>query len=66
MTVQIMASTYNASAFVTKVNNALKAIRTVLETNKTPQFPADVEHTYEDKFLLVQLLSNAAVAAQCL
>eukprot|EP01127_Copromyxa_protea_P012735 TRINITY_DN3339_c0_g1_i2.p1 TRINITY_DN3339_c0_g1~~TRINITY_DN3339_c0_g1_i2.p1 ORF type:complete len:347 (+),score=85.66 TRINITY_DN3339_c0_g1_i2:34-1041(+) len=55
---------YDLYAFRTKVQKALRDIATVLETNKRPQFPRDVPHTYDDKYLLAQLLTNSAVAAQ--
>lgn len=59
-----LMSRYSEGVFATKVANALKAIRTVLENAKTPVLPAEVSHTYDDKYILVQLLTNTAVASQ--
>ena len=61
-----MSSAFSYVAFQTKVQNALGAIRTVLENHKNPLPAADASHTYDDKYLLVQLLTNCAIAAQCM
>lgn len=49
--------------FRAQVDAALAAIRTVLDTTRNPQYPADVAHAYTDKYLLAEFLTNTALAA---
>jgi hypothetical protein len=45
------------------VNKALKAVETILETTRHPVLPEDADHTYEDKFALVEVMTNTAIAS---
>jgi len=46
-----------------KVDAALKQVSKVLDTSRNPQHPADVPHSYADKFQVVELCSQATVAS---
>jgi hypothetical protein len=52
------------SRFRAQVDKALTSVRTILENNRVPQYPADVPHRYDDKYGLAEFLTNTAVAAQ--
>lgn len=39
-------------------------MKTVLENNRNPQYPSEVHHKYNDKFTMVEFLSNTALASQ--
>ncbi|CAE7683490.1 TRPT1 [Symbiodinium sp. CCMP2592] len=43
---------------------ALERVRVILDATKDPQAAGDVHHQYEDKYLLVEGVTNAAVASQ--
>ena len=52
--------------FRRKVNSALAKVQSLLEHAKSPRrilLPADVDHKYDDKFLLAEFITNLAVAA---
>eukprot|EP01094_Clydonella_sp_ATCC50884_P009528 TRINITY_DN1905_c0_g1_i5.p1 TRINITY_DN1905_c0_g1~~TRINITY_DN1905_c0_g1_i5.p1 ORF type:complete len:921 (-),score=379.83 TRINITY_DN1905_c0_g1_i5:157-2886(-) len=55
---------FDQHRFQAKVDAALARIRTVLEVNRTPKLAASVQHEYEDKYLLAEFLTNAALATQ--
>ena len=59
---------YDEHEFKTRVDAALKRIRTILENTRNPQYPADVPHRYDDKYLLAEVLTRVATASllQCL
>ncbi|MCW5801810.1 MAG: hypothetical protein KIT31_05440 [Deltaproteobacteria bacterium] len=59
---------YDEIAFRTRVDAALQRIRTVLDNTRNPQYPADVPHRYDDKYLLAELVTRVATASvlQCL
>jgi hypothetical protein len=59
---------YNESEFRARVDAALNQIRTILDTTRNPQYPADVPHQYDDKYTLTEFLTRTTVAAllQCL
>eukprot|EP01124_Arcella_intermedia_P006206 TRINITY_DN13647_c0_g1_i7.p1 TRINITY_DN13647_c0_g1~~TRINITY_DN13647_c0_g1_i7.p1 ORF type:complete len:132 (+),score=27.76 TRINITY_DN13647_c0_g1_i7:59-454(+) len=50
--------------FKGKVGKALEEVRRILEVERCPLVPGEVEHTYEDKYLLAELLVRTALAAQ--
>lgn len=52
--------------FRTRVDKALDSVRRVLDTTRNPELPADVQHTYDDKYTLVNLTTNTALAATAL
>jgi hypothetical protein len=59
---------YSEHELRTKVDAALRRIRSVLENTRNPQYPADVPHRYEDKYLLAEVQTRVATASllQCL
>lgn len=59
---------YDDSAFKARVDAALRRVRTVLDNTRHPQYPADVPHRYDDKYLLAEFVTRIAVASwlQCL
>jgi hypothetical protein len=60
----LMASgSYSEYAFRQTLNRALEKVKTVLENTKYPQHAADVPHTYNDKYLLAEFLTNTSIAA---
>jgi hypothetical protein len=51
--------------FAKQISKALSAARRVLATNKAPTSSLEaVNHTYEDKYILAELLTNSALASQ--
>src|SRR3954465_5338596 len=59
---------YDETALRARVDAALRRIRAVLDNTRNPQYPADVSHRYDDKYLLAELVTRTAVASfvQCL
>ncbi len=59
---------YDENAFKSRVDAALRRIRAVLDNTRNPQYPADVPHRYDDKYLLAELVTRTAIASfvQCL
>lgn len=57
-------SELNESQFRARVDEALKVVARVLENNRHPKFPEDVQHQYEDKYMLAEFVTNTALAAQ--
>lgn len=59
-----MARYMEVEAFKAKVQKAMDRVKIVLHSEKVPQFAADVHHRYEDKYLLAERMTNAALASQ--
>ena len=55
--------TFDESTFREKVQRALQTVRKVLDNTKSFQLPAECSHQYEDKYLLAENVTNAALAA---
>lgn len=49
-------------SFRAEVEAALEQLRRILDEERHPQYPADVAHEYEDKYLLSELATKAATA----
>jgi len=49
-------------SFRAEVEAALEQLRRILDEERHPQYPADVAHVYEDKYLLSELATKAATA----
>ena len=47
-----------------KVQRAIKEVRKILDATRQPQHVADAEHTYDDKYAVVENVTQAALAAQ--
>jgi len=45
-----------------QVEQALRSIRSVLNSTRRPQYPADVPHVYDDKYLLAEFATKAAAS----
>lgn len=54
---------YNEFEFRRTLDRALEKVKTVLENTKFPQHAANVPHTYNDKYLLAEFLTNTFIAA---
>jgi hypothetical protein len=54
---------YHEHELRSRVDAALRRIRTVLDNTRNPQYPADVPHKYDDKYLLAEFLTRVSVAA---
>lgn len=56
-------ASYNEAAFRARVDAALNQVRTLLENSRSPQYPSEVPHKYEDKYFLADSLTNSAINA---
>jgi hypothetical protein len=56
-------NSFSEYTFRAKVDDALDTVRKILDTTKHPARPADVPHTYDDKYGLVEQASKAAIVA---
>jgi hypothetical protein len=54
---------FNEARFRQSVDAALNRVKTILDNTRAPQYPADVPHEYEDKYLLVESLTNSTIVA---
>jgi len=54
---------FNEHAFKRKVDEAMKQVRTVLDTTKNPRYPDSVSHTYEDKYTLAETATQSAISS---
>lgn len=59
-----MQDSYEESRFQRQVDSALDKARTLLANTRQPNYPDQVFHKYEDKYVLVDLLTNTALAAE--
>ena len=53
---------YDDSIFLSQVESALQEVRKVLEVTRKPEYPHDVAHEYNDKFLLCEFLVQLGLA----
>ena len=51
---------FDEASFRAQVDKALKAAKTVLDVNRTPELAEDVGHSYADKYTLVEMITRAA------
>jgi hypothetical protein len=56
-------NSFSEYTFRAKVDDALDTVRKILDTTKHPARPADVPHTYDDKYGLVEQATKAAIVA---
>ena len=52
---------FNEGEFRGRVDKCVSRARTILENHKHPQYPGEVEHTYDDKFLLAEVVVGLGV-----
>jgi len=55
---------YTEYRFKQQLDSALNSIRRILDTTRNPEQPSDVSHAYDDKYTLVELMTNTTLAAQ--
>jgi hypothetical protein len=53
--------TLSAIRFLMRVDSAMAEVRRLLDQQRTPELPAQIDHTYSDKFQLVEFLVRAAI-----
>ena len=49
--------------FRSQVQRSLDAVKRILHVNRKPIFAADVQHQYQDKYILTEMLSNMAIVS---
>jgi hypothetical protein len=54
-------SSFNISDFRRRVDNALVSVKTIIENNRQPKLASEVQHEYDDKYLLAQFLTNTGL-----
>ena len=57
-------SSFSALQVKREIDAAVVVVRKSLDATRNPQHPAEVPHTYDDKFRVVELASRAALAVQ--
>ena len=55
---------YQEYRFKEQLDAAMKSIRRILDTTRNPEQPSDVQHVYDDKYTLVEFMTNMALAAE--
>lgn len=55
---------YQESTFLSKVDSALRSIKTILENTREPLLAENVTHSYQDKYSLAEFLANTSLSAQ--
>ncbi|CAM9738306.1 unnamed protein product [Chrysoparadoxa australica] len=58
-----MSSTFAEARFKQRVTEAVAKVKTLLQNTRRPQYPADVQHKYIDKYLLVERLGALSIEA---
>mmetsp|Transcript_43764 Transcript_43764/g.103411 ORF Transcript_43764/g.103411 Transcript_43764/m.103411 type:complete len:974 (+) Transcript_43764:105-3026(+) len=59
-----MQRRFDMAVFEARLKEALKQVELVLHAEKHPNSAAEVHHKYDDKYLLVECMTNSAVASQ--
>ena len=54
---------FDEVGFRSKMDKGLSKARTILENHKHPMYPADVEHVYNDKFLLAEVVVGLGICS---
>lgn len=54
---------FNEVIFKSRVTLALEQVKKILDNTRTPDYPSEVQHEYEDKYLLSEFLANTTIAA---
>ena len=58
-----MTHEMNSHLFKVKIKSALSKVRQLLHEEKEPKIPDEVDHSYEDKYRLAEMLTSAAVSS---
>lgn len=56
--------TYDEARMQSQFGAALATVKQILNTTRHPEFAVDVPHTYQDKYLLAEFLTNTAIVAE--
>lgn len=56
-------SSFSLSTFTSRVDAAQAVVRTILDNSKEVAKPSDVQHAYDDKYLLAEFLVNSSIQA---
>jgi hypothetical protein len=54
---------YDTENFRAKVGQALEKVRTILDVSRSTELPSEVDHKYDDKYLLAEFLTSASMTA---
>ncbi len=54
---------FDEGRFRAAVDRALLAARTVLDNERSPKLPEDRPHSYDDKYIVVDVVTNVALSA---
>jgi len=54
---------FNEYKFRTQIDKALKSMETILENTKKPTLLGEIDHTYQDKYALVEFVANSGIAS---
>jgi len=54
--------TFQEHVFRVRVDKALSKVKTILDNTRNPQYPTDVHHEYEDKYILSEVLATSTIA----
>ena len=60
----ILVSNLVVSVFYQLVNDSIQAVKRILDLHRNPRLAEDVDHQYDDKYLLVEQMANTAIIAQ--
>jgi len=58
------AASFQMEQFERKMGKVLERVRLVLDSNRLPCWAADVDHQYQDKYILAESMTNMAIASQ--
>lgn len=59
-----LSEAFDEARFEKQVDTALTRVRSILDTSRQPTYPSEVSHKYDDKYMLVDFLTNTTLAAQ--
>jgi hypothetical protein len=54
---------YTLDRLIHQVDAALERVKTILEVNRKPNYPAELQHQYQDKYGLAVFLTNTSISA---
>ena len=56
-------SSFDELNFRRQVQSSLDVVKRILDVNRKPVFASDVQHQYQDKYILAEMLSNMTLAS---
>jgi hypothetical protein len=54
---------FDEAHFRNQVQRSLNVVKRILDVNRKPLFAADVQHQYQDKYILAEMISNMVLAS---